>query len=226
MEKRNIKPIYIMNQEGLPALEKRAVFDGVLELTSLAGVNLDIKDFGVLRNEGYRNSDGSLNRFQSVDWYIQRGREDSRNQTQLNGGAISNALIVAPWGIPPKGESHYDILIVNSDLYAGDSNFSVGLAGKGLGTIVSTFKIQGLDDTTRYECVKTEIMHELGHVFGLVPEERTENVEDSLGKHCMNRCIMRQGLSVPSDWINMTNDRLQFGALCSTCETDLKDYFE
>jgi len=111
------------------------------------------------------------------------------------------------------------------DIQIFDTNFVIGLASPGIGTTISTYRFKQLDDKLRYECIKTETMHELGHVFGLIPDERTTDVEDSLGKHCANICIMRQGLTLPTDWINITKDRLDQGALCQPCKSDLKEYF-
>jgi len=62
-------------------------------------------------------------------------------------------------------------------------------------------------------------------VFGLIPKNRTKNIKESLGKHCINICIMRQGLELPKDWIDLTRDRIKYGALCPTCKQDLKNYF-
>jgi len=59
----------------------------------------------------------------------------------------------------------------------------------------------------------------LGHVLGL--PSRRYNVEESLGKHCIGKCVMRQGLKVPYDWIRMSEDRLEYGALCGDCYLDL-----
>ncbi len=223
-----IKPINLMNQAGLSDLEKRAVLDGASELIRLAEVSkrIELIDFGVWRNNGFRNSDGSLKQYQSVDWYVSRGKDTSRNRTQLNVEAIQLALCLEPWRNPHQGgRDHYDILIVNNDIYWGNTNYVIGIAQAGVGTTISTFKFKPLRDKTKYECIKTETMHELGHVFGLIPDSRTKNVENSLGKHCTNTCTMRQGLNVPVDWINITNDRLRYGALCPTCAKDLKEYF-
>ena len=71
--------------------------------------------------------------------------------------------------------------------------------------------------------IKQAVYHELGHLFGLVPETRN-SVNESLGIHCNNICIMRQGLSI-DEWINITNHRLEYGILCSPCSIDIKDYF-
>ena len=222
-----IKPIYIMNQPGLSAIDKTAVLEGARELIRLADVNgIEIADFGAWQNNVYRTPDGSLREFQSAEWYINRGRANSRNSGQLNADALQIALLTEPWRDPRKGgKDHYDIFIVHSDMYSQNTNFVIGLAQEGIGTTISTHRFQGLEDRTRFECIKTETIHELGHVFGLVPNERTTYIEYSLGKHCTNRCIMRQGLRLPTDWINFTNDRQRYGALCPTCSKDLREYF-
>jgi predicted Zn-dependent protease len=219
-----IKPIFVMNDPNLSELEKRAVLSGASELLQLAGVErlIEIRDFGPWRAAGYRAADGSLRNYKSVDWYLQAGRQDSRKIAQLNSDTLVSALAYEPWR---RIEDHYDILVVCSDIYGEGTDFVIGSALRGIGTVISTCRFKGLDSKTAFECIKTETMHELGHVLGLVPEERTENVEQSLGKHCLNTCIMRQGLYVPKDWIKLTNDRLRHGALCRTCETDLRNYF-
>lgn len=222
-----IKPVYLMNQAGLSDLEKRAVLNGASELIRLAEVvGIELVDFGVWKNSDFQNQDGSLKQYQSVDWYVGRGKETSRNKTQLNADTMLRYLWSEPWRNPKQGgRDHYDILVVHNDMYFGDTNFAIGLAQPGIGTIISTHRFKGLGDKAKYECIKTETMHELGHIFGLVPNSRTQNVESSLGKHCTNRCTMRQGLILPDDWIDITNDRLKYGALCPTCKTDLKEYF-
>jgi predicted Zn-dependent protease len=222
-----IKPVYVMNQAELSDWEKKAVLDGVAELIRLTGVSgIDLVDFGAWRNKDHKNPDGSLKRFQSADWYVQRGRETSRNGRQLNADTMQLALGSEPLRNPQKGgKDHYDIFIVTDDMYSGDTNFVIGIAQPGIGTTISTHRFKELEDRGRFECIKTETMHELGHVFGLLPAERIKDVEYSLGKHCTNICIMRQGLRLPDDWVNMTNDRLKYGALCRTCETGLKKYF-
>lgn len=61
-------------------------------------------------------------------------------------------------------------------------------------------------------------------VFGLLPDYRTQDVDYTLGKHCANKCSMQEPLTV-QDVIKMTRDRLDYGALCSPCKSDLKAYF-
>lgn len=222
-----IKPVYIMNQEGLTALEKEAVLEGVRELMCLANVStIEVNDLNVWRNKKSKDK-GVFVPYQSVDWYIQRGKETSRNRFQLNAQTMQRELMIEPWRYSSQGgRDHYDILIVKDDMYLENTNFVIGLAVKGIGTTISTHRFNGLDNKVKYECIKTETMHEVGHTFGLIPKTRRTGVEESLGKHCTNICIMRQGLSLPDDWIKMSNDRLKYSALCPICAQDLKNNFK
>jgi len=230
---RKIKPVYLMHQEGISDLEKKAVLDGASELIQLAEVpGINLIDFGVWRNKDYKNTDGSLKEYQSVDWYVQKGRETSRNKKQLNAKEMQDALMYEPWRYSSEGgHPHFDIFVVHEDIYYPKTNFFpetafvIGVGGKDIGTTLSTYRFRGLDNKSRYECIKTETMHELGHVFGLIPPERTKKIEEKLGRHCSDICIMRQGLELPKDWINMTKDRLRDGALCPLCKDNLKEYF-
>ena len=222
-------PIFMMNQEGLKDLEKKSVLEGASELIKLAKVGgIEIFDLGIWRNKDFIDANGALKPYQSVDWYIQRGKETSRNRNQLNIQMIGQLLVFEPWRDKNKGgKDHYDILVLHSDMYQSeDTNFVIGSAAEGIGTIISTYRFNQLEDRERYECIKTETMHELGHVFGLIPKNRKKDVKKSLGKHCTNICVMRQGLNVPEDWIKMTNDRLRYGVLCPACEKDLINYFK
>lgn len=83
-----------------------------------------------------------------------------------------------------------------------------------------------LDSNQKYEVIKTETMHEIGHVLGIPNKNRKINVENNLGWHCTNKCVIRQGLLVPDDWIEMTDERIKSGkTLCDECINDLKTYF-
>lgn len=221
--KNRIKPVYLMHQERLPSLEKKAVLDGALELIKLSKKRMDLFDLGVFKSENFLDINGYLNEYQSVDWYIEKGRETGRGN-QLNVDTMQFLLCFEPWR-KNQGEDHYDIFVVNEDMFSQGTNFVIGLAQEGIGTTISTYRFKELDKKTKYECIKTETMHELGHAFGLPPSERTKNVENSLGLHCKNKCIMRQGLTLPKDWIKISKDRIKHGALCSTCEKNLVNYF-
>jgi|SRR3989344_5829584 len=222
-----IKPLYMMQEEGLDGLEKRAVMDGVKEILQVARATLPISDFGVWRHRDHKQGD-SLKPYYSVDWYLQMGRETGV-RGQLNADELIISLMREPWKDESKGgQEHYDLMVVHSDITSVQhkTNFVIGLALLGIGTVVSTHRFRTLENRTRYECVKTETMHELGHVFGLIPSDRKENVDYSLGLHCTNVCTMRQGLRVPIDWIRYSQERLDLGsAFCNRCTQDLENFF-
>ena len=65
--------------------------------------------------------------------------------------------------------------IISEDMYASNLNFIFGIASSySKCCIVSTARLKG---NNFYERLLKEVMHELGHVFGL--------------RHCLNRCVMR-----------------------------------
>jgi len=143
---------------------------------------------------------------------------------QLNASTMISHCRAEPWR---QKEDHYDLFICSSDLWDGSMNinFIIGLASKGTGTVLSVarFREPGLGERLKYECIKTEVMHEMGHVFGLVTGRG--KTEENLGPHCADSCTMRQGITVPHDWIPITQDRLRYGAFCQQCTNDLRGYF-
>jgi len=122
----------------------------------------------------------------------------------------------------------YTAILTGEDINSSDGsyNFLIGLALPGIGTLISTKRFEGIDDIyTRNECIKTEVMHEIGHVFG-APNPSRKDLEDNIGNHCRNKCVMRQGVRVPIDWIKITRDRLETGKpYCDSCEEDLRKHF-
>lgn len=215
-----VKPLYLMHQEGVSEEHLSAVLAGIREILQLAGAThlIPIHNFGVWRLRDYLDG-RTLKPYQSIDWYLGHARQMGR-RNQLNADTMMVDLYEEPW---QNQTAHYDVVVVNDDLWSGesDNNFVIGSAIRGIGTVVSVARFEGLPE----ECIETEVLHEMGHVFGLVPDERTTNVEESLGRHCTNRCSMRQGLRVPDDWIQFTDDRLQVGAFCRQCQRDIKQFF-
>lgn len=225
LRKSPIKPVYIMCEEGLLDFQIQAVLQAIYAVLRIAMVSekIQVVNFGVWRQNGWRNSQG-LEPYYSIDWYIQSAIRASTRQGKLNGNQMIIDIWCEPW---QKLQPHYDIVILRSDMYSGEinNNFVIGLASKGHGTVISINRFLGLDPRTQIDCIQTETMHEVGHVFGLIPEQRQECVEESLGKHCTNICVMRQGTCVPGDWIRITRDRLEGHVFCPTCQCDLRKYF-
>ncbi len=222
---RPIRPIYLMNENGVDPMDKKAVIGGIETMLKIAGVENKIKilDYSELIGKRYISPDGSSKEYKSLDYYLQQGKIASKNSTKLNATKISN---LCAYEIAISGYKHYYVLIVKTDIYLeeGNTRFVIGAGKEGCCAIISTYRFSNLDDL-KYEVIKTETMHENGHVFDIPNDNRATNVEENLGWHCTNECVMRQGLIVPKDWIEMTNDRLESGRpLCDECINDLTTY--
>ncbi len=73
--------------------------------------------------------------------------------------------------------------ITDVDMAVPYLNFVFGLAAKnGRGCIVSTYRLKHHSERIFLMRLKKEVMHELGHVFGL--------------EHCKNECVMRFSNSI------------------------------
>ncbi|MFX1423104.1 MAG: Zn-dependent protease [Promethearchaeota archaeon] len=83
------------------------------------------------------------------------------------------------------------LLIISKDAYVSDLNFAFGVASRGLGAVVSVYRLE--NDP---EFLQKEITHELGHVFGL--------------KHCSLPCVMTYSNS-------RSEARLKNRAFCQKC---------
>ena len=73
--------------------------------------------------------------------------------------------------------------ITDVDMTVPYLNFVFGLAAKnGRGCIVSTYRLRNPNERIFLNRLKKEVMHELGHVFGL--------------EHCKNQCVMQFSNSI------------------------------
>jgi predicted Zn-dependent protease len=222
-----IKPLYFVHEDGISRGEVSAVTEAIEEVLRLANAThlIPHANLGTWRQSDWSSQDRSggaiLQPYLSVDWYLAMGRIPS-NDGRVRSTSVLQELWDEPW---QNGQQHYDVLLTHRDLYADNTHFIIGEGVRGFALILSTFRFQQLRADLCHECLKTVAMHELGHVFGLIPDNRKVNVEYSLGKHCTNRCIMRQGLQIPTDFIRYTEDRLAGIPFCTQCLYDLRRYF-
>lgn len=218
-----IKPIFVMHEQDVELWQLEAVFRGIREILDAANAIglIQVKNFGDWKDPGYLIG-SKLQAWKSLEWYLATAKHHSRRENQLDATVILNLCLQEPW---QQLQAHYDLIVLRSDIYAGDTNFIIGLAGTNSGAVISIHRFLELDRSNQAECIKTETIHELGHVFGLLPPDRDQDVEFSLGRHCANRCVMRQGLLVPEDWLRITADRLKFGPFCARCASDLRKFF-
>jgi predicted Zn-dependent protease len=225
MSTASIKPLIIMRQSGLENLEIKAVTDAIYDLLVIAKIQEKIQ-FSDIRSgiiDFRLNKILSTAGYKDIDWYLDRAIKVSKRENQLDADEILNQVA---YRIMTGGQNHYLMMILNKDIYCEDTNFVIGVAKPMSCTIISTFRFRSLQAENRYECIKTETLHELGHVFCLPSKNRKTNVEESLGKHCTNICVMRQGLNVPEDWEKISKDRVNYGPFCETCTNDLIAFFK
>lgn len=219
-----IRPIYFMHTPDITQEEKQLTLEALEEILDIAEVRgkILVVDFGVWREPNYRNSDGQLIPHMSVDWYVSKWLNPQRKQVNASDGATQ--LLFDPWN---ERQQHYDVILTAEDLYIPNTNFVVGVAHTRRGTITSVKRFRDMKDKRmERETKKQELFHEVGHVFGLPNKSRGFDLEYSLGAHCTNNCAIRQGLSVPYDWVNFVNDRQRTGQVyCDQCTKDLRTYF-
>lgn len=233
-----IRPIYLMNENGVDPIDNKAVIEGIETMLKIAGVENKIKilDYDELIGKKYISIiDGSLKEYKNIDWYLQQGKLKSRNSTQINANAICSFFVEL---ICLSEQKHYSVFVVKSDIYSKyqdpetknykETYYNVGVAIPFHCAIISTyrFKDKDLEHFLKFEVIKTETMHEIGHIFG-IPNKKRKNLDKRLGNHCSreNKCVMRQGMTV-DEWKDMTKDRLRSGKpLCDECIDDLRIYF-
>lgn len=196
-----------MSQTGVTAEEKQAALCGVEELLDIAGVDLVLMDL-----------DGRHD-LENADKHVAYAKRQSDKEGQLQVEHLLSCLISNS-----LADKKYQLLIVKEDLYTPNSNFVIGTAVPGWGTVISTNRFREVNGQERLDCVATEAMHEMGHVFGL-PDKERKDLDYTFGPHCANKCVMRQGMRVPKDWQKFTKDRKRSGPLCETCIGDVRKYF-
>ncbi|TAL19204.1 hypothetical protein EPN90_04535 [Patescibacteria group bacterium] len=206
-----------------------AALSGIEEMLEIAGVSqmISVGNLGVWRASDYR--DGSrLREYRSIDWYLARGRQTGR-RGQLNASTITFDLMEEPWR---RQEHHYDVILLESDIYnGGNTNFVLGVGTQASSAIISRHRLSRrylpeLPEDELIECYKTAVMHEVGHMLGLPGRFGTRgHLEESLGMHCTNTCLMRQRLRLEG-WEELTADRLRRGSLCIECRREIVNFFQ
>lgn len=215
-------------QDGrVPNWAMEAVKEGIQELVKLAAVPIEIVDKGSEWTMEYEVAGHPEGSFGSAAWYCEQSRDKADGRIDADSicwKLEDEVLLCRRLG----GPYHYNVFIGTTDLCAKGSNFVIGAACKGAATVISVHRFlaaAGLSEEEKRECIITESIHELGHVFGLPDESRGKNLAESLGNHCTNTCIMRQGLRVPDHWVRFSKDRKEHGALCGDCLNDLQRFF-
>lgn len=203
---KNIKPLIVTFEHGIELWQKEAVWEGIREVCELAKISDKIK---IIEDD-------------SIKLYLDKAVKEGR-KGQINADILIDSLNYELFKLS-SSEMYYKILILNKDMYLAETNFVIGAVQGSVG-VISIHRFLKLNLSDQKECIKTETIHELGHIFGLIPESRKTMVENSLGLHCNKRCTMRQGLNVPEDWKKISKDRLKYGPFCDICLKDLREFF-
>ena len=201
----------------------RAAFDELF--TAIGFDQAQISYYGNWRESNHRDLSGRLVPHKSIEWQIESKRSAMRRQIDAQG--VLFAMYSDPYQVTAP---HWEVIFTNKDLFTPETNFVIGGAQPDLGTVISLGRLKAIQDPKlRMETQKTEIFHEFGHVLGLPTSRRgNSHLDHSLGPHCLSAgCSMKQGLSVPRDWINFTQERLKKSGkpLCGECTTDLTQKF-
>jgi predicted Zn-dependent protease len=226
VNKSKIKPIEILPTEPLTKLERNAIIDGVvtirdllLSFTNIPKVRMPVNYLDVNNYERQER------------WANEIGKQNSSNINQVNGGVMSQYLL----GLQKET---YIVYVTKDDLYictdengkyikgSGNNGFSAGLSSENGPSIISTYRFKGIEDEIeRARCLKTLVMHEMGHLFGVINETYRKKIDYRGGAHCVNDgCVMRQGWNVPEDWQQMTKDRIGKDPFCPQCLLDMRDW--
>lgn len=212
-----MRPIYLFWSSEISEEEAGVALQAITEIGRFLPEEIHIQTFG--------NWFQGREPFQSLKWYEEKAWLPARKQ--LNGGSILIDFLVEPW---QEKRPHIDFAVFGRDLtvqYEGHwLNFVFGVSYNWAG-IVSTFRFNReiRDAQLRSLCLKRAVQHEFCHILGLVPEWRKSNIDNRLGPHCKNICVMRQGMSV-GEWARFAQQESNKGViLCSQCQEDLLTFF-
>ncbi|MBR2923072.1 MAG: hypothetical protein IKC10_07140 [Alphaproteobacteria bacterium] len=107
---------------------------------------------------------------------------------------------------------YFHVGITNKKLYNNDGLFGYGISSPEIGTVVST---SGFDKET----FKRLIMHEFGHVFMAVHNDRSNITETKYGDHCATKgCIARDVIYAKLDEANKPH------LFCDQCIESMRAY--
>jgi hypothetical protein len=234
---RNIRPLHILWQDNINLGMLDGVTDGIITTLTLAGVfqEIYIKYLSTRRQPDWRNQDGTLNAYQSLDWHIEQARKSSKVPGQLNGAALLNSLRDDPGH---QTEPRYELVVVKELLHCSDASLRKisGLARKGQGAVITLnhhlHLLQPVKGESKEDAEKRRLdywlstkmleMHEDGHVFDLFSlgtDKEDPDDEDLLATHCLNDCVMHFYEDPERD------KKVADNPFCTSCLEKLKEFF-
>jgi hypothetical protein len=217
----HVKPIHLSYPKNLHNDEYTAVKDGIKEIIQIAGSpNISIKELGDWQQPNYKTNNGLLKPYKSYAYFLAKGYNHSLVKGSVNTKVVLDEI---EYGrkIAANPTNHYDVFVTHDKLNGPDNQPLIGYGSEGLAAIISYEFLNSYDYRTHYDIMKTLTMHELGHMFGLVYQQR--NNKSKTSSHCTNLCIMHDG---DIDVTAKTYLRkLTTNPFCSNCTEDLRNYF-
>ena len=140
---------------------------------------------------------------------------------QLLASSVSPRLRDAPWR--PQDWRGFSLLIVGDDYACKGEEYVFGFANAGLCATLSTYRYER--DTRISDPIAAfvaGVFHEFGHVVGAPNGDRTEAIQDWLGAHCTNACVMRQRDDLPEWETDIVKDLFGGKLYCDLCLRDIQ----
>ncbi len=185
-----LRPIYVVRE--------KAVKDKQMKYVKSA-VKVFLKLCGLLGRVVVVESDLTDEAGRDIRSYLSEARIGKRRKKRIDGDRLHD--LVAE-DLDSRFE-HIDkrpqyIIILNRDLrFSSDDPLLIdGLAHGTHGVIVSVARTRSRTYSEKY--FKMLVLHELGHMYGLISDARKASVTGrKYGRHCANECIMQGGTSFP-----------------------------
>jgi len=207
-----LAPIYLMWSSDVPVSEAHSAVRGVMDALNASGQKREVVNLG---SASWRKGD-----YSSADWYLDKALKmqheirDRGHGKQVDAFNLMSQFSEEPWQEKP----HWEVFIVNKDLYLEESNFVLGVTNSDFAASVQSVKriIDSVPEIKlKHEMIRRLLRHEVGHMLGL--PGRNFNVEQKLGSHCTNVCTMRQGMSIP-EWRELTKEESRQSVyFCGDC---------
>ena len=214
-----------MNSADVKENERQAAKDGAETILKIIGFEKEI----LINDSGYLNQGSGEH--ESIDWYLGKARMATNNGYGMQFNADKILELYEELSLN-KTNPHYIIMIIDKDLGSTGLGYVIGNGRQYIGAVLSVLRFRHLSDSKRCECLKTLVMHELGHVFGAAVGKN--GIDAIPGKpiilslyqnHCDQECVMRQGSKVPEAWIQLSEDSLKSDKpFCYECIDQMKKY--
>lgn len=222
----NIKPIHILWQQTLKIGMLDGITSGIARVLSLAGVSKEFKleYLAQRRQPDWRDKNGLLNPYKSLDWHIEWARQKSKKPGYLNSSVLIDSL---DNNTDHQTEPRYEVVVLNEPIYLQKNpDVSVfGVGRRGAAAVISLADyIELIEPIKRFRfLLATQMltMHELGHVFGLFPGIGVKNQteEELKNSHCLNECVMY--------WCESSElyKKIAHQPFCPSCLEKLRQFF-